>query len=385
MRQEETRAVPAVEAREYARNRKKDDPEPYPHAGLVADNDARKLLDKMMQAWQPTSRDVPANAEDSKMYQELLAEASTDTLTHAVLAGNTPVQSFFAGDPDRSSDVSGLKAIQKLEELVCQPAPIHYIFGEPGTGKTDFALLLGQIWKHEYPDGEIGTNIRTLEEKDEWLPKWTDLEEWIDENLRETENGGIAQVDDAKRKIFIFDEANSAASGRGGDAHNVNQMLAPMVYQIRKARAGMVVIGHDGRDIHPAVRELATVFEKRRNAGKKTVWVWEDVRNRQGQNMIMKVNGLPATDWSFDSQEATSFEFDDNDENEELYSQEEMEKLAEKMSEKEFRKLAVRIAYETDITQAEVASQIGEIIRGKPYDQSRIPKWKKQLMPEYEP
>ncbi len=50
-----------------------------------------------------------------------------------------------------------------------RPAPMFYEWAEPGTGKSNFACLLGQLWKEQQPsDALVASNIRTLEETDEW-------------------------------------------------------------------------------------------------------------------------------------------------------------------------------------------------------------------------
>jgi hypothetical protein len=62
-----------------------------------------------------------------------------------------------------------------------------------------------------------------LQEKDEWIPSYPDLMDWMKQDEEAVLNGG------GTRKLFIFDEASSHASGRGKDGYQAGQKLGPMV------------------------------------------------------------------------------------------------------------------------------------------------------------
>jgi len=66
----------------------------------------------------------------------------------------------------------------------------------------------------------------------------------------------------------------------------------------------LIVIGHDGRDVHPLVRELATCVHKE---GLKEATFYEDVKGRSGVNPILSVSGIPETDWRYDDKEPTTW------------------------------------------------------------------------------
>jgi energy-coupling factor transporter ATP-binding protein EcfA2 len=318
---------------------------------------------------------LPAQVEDTRLYSMLLGYEATDTLNQAVHNGDSQTQSYFVGDPAARSDISGLAAIEQLRDIVCQMAPIVYIFGEPGSGKTSFSLLLSQLWKRAYPDGELASNIRTWEEADEWLPDYGSLRSWLDEQIDQMEEGGTTRAEDSNRRLFVFDEASSHASGRGSDGYEAGQKLGPLVYKIRKASCGLIIIGHDGKDVHPAVRTLATVVQRYRRELKRAT-LYEDVQNREGVGQIMELNGVPDTDYHYDDGEATSWSWE-SEQQRQQERQQEIREAAEDLQDQTVREMAARLAQDDscDLSFREIGEAIGEAHRGEPFAQSWVSKW----------
>jgi len=358
----------SAELRETIRGNKPQQIEAFDHTGSVGDDLIRRLLSHIKMHYDPhiaaeqydelEPSDMPSTAEACDLFRMLLGVEETETLSRAIHQGDVQTQSSAVGDPAARSDISGLKAIQELIDLLAVPAPIIYIYGEPGSGKTNLALLLAQLWKREQGDDALlGSNIRTWKEADEWCPSYGDLTRWLGQQTEEIDGGGITQTDDAVPMLFVFDEASSHASGRGEDGYEAGQKLGPLVYKIRKARAGLVIIGHDGKDVHPAVRTMADVVQKRRGELKKAT-VFEDVQNREGVNEIMALNGIPETDYRYDDKEATSWSWDDADVDDGLEEQalEQAHELAQDMVEEQREKFACRLytADFLDLTQDEI-------------------------------
>lgn len=309
-----------AELREGLEGRKPQDIEAHSHTGMVGDDEIRRLLNHLVTHYDPAiaaeqyddldPHQMPDRAEAAKLFRMILRSESTETLTRAIHGQDPLTLSSAVGDPGSRSDISGLRAIDQLIEILAIPAPIIYIYGEPGSGKTNFALLCAQLWKRQFEDGNLISNIRTLDQA-EWVPTFGRLKELVDNQTTEIEGGGITAKEDSDPMLFIFDEASSHASGRGKDGHEAGQKLGPMVYKIRKARAGMIIIGHDGKDVHPAVRTLATIVKRYRGEVKKAT-LFEDVNNRKGINKIMDIDGIPETDYTYDDLEATSWDWTDH-------------------------------------------------------------------------
>jgi hypothetical protein len=267
---------------------------------------------------------------------------------------------------------------RELEEIIGRAAPIIYIYGEPGSGKTNIGLLLSQLWKREHPNGVIGSNIRTWEECDKWIPRHPALEEWLEEPLESISGGGTARKEGAKHRLFVFDEASSHASGRGKQGYEAGKLLGPLIYKIRKSRAGLIIIGHDGRDVHPSVRTLATVIERNRGELKKAT-VWEDVKNREGQGKIMEISGIPETDYRYDDSEATSWSWGTQEEDEGV-DMDRVEDMAEELAEEEIKKLGGKLAAIDwiDLSQEEIGRALGQAYRGESYHQNTVSGWKRK-------
>jgi hypothetical protein len=186
---------------------------------------------------------------------------------------------------------------------------MFYEWAEPGTGKSNFACLLGQLWKEQHgSDALVASNIRTLQETDEWtdrdgdtrdgwLANYGELNEWLKQD-------GDPMHNAQSPKLFIFDEASSNAGGGGKDGYDTKTKLGPLTYKIRKYGGSLIIIGHDGRDVHPLVRELGVCVHKE---GLKEATFYEDVRNRKGVNPIFSVSGISETDWRYDDKEPTTW------------------------------------------------------------------------------
>jgi len=379
--------------RERIRERDRDSLEAHRHTGLTDDESAETLLNAMAQCYDPhdaaaaanraapgdaapySPEDFPATVDQTRAYQQVVENQTTSTLGKAIHEGDAQTQAYAVGDPGTTSNIEGLEAIEWIQDLMDGPAPIIYVYGPPGWGKTNLGVLLARIWRRQH-DGEtaLGTNIRTLDEADRWIPSYASLESWLERNYTERDDGGITTDDDSTPSLFLFDEASSDASGRGEDGHHAGRLMGPLVYKIRKADAGLVVIGHDGKDVHPAMRTLATVAEKRRGE-LKTVRFYEDVRDRQGRGHIETLTGVPRTG-GYDDSEATSWSWDEQTEREDEsgLTMDEAESLAEDMVEQQVRALAVALDEDehVDASQQEIATVVGRAYRGKGFDQSWV-------------
>lgn len=386
----------SMHLRERIRERGSDAVAAHRHTALTDSADAETLLSAMIQAYSPQAaaraannaepgdaepyapEDFPATAEETAAYRKLIENESTTSLGKAVHEGDAQTQAYAVGDPGSTSNIEGLDAIEWIQETMDRAAPIIYIFGPPGSGKTNLGVLLARIWRRQKGEGALlGSNVRTLDDGDKWIPSFASLESWLGENTVERDDGGIVQADDAEPRLMMFDEASSHASGRGEDGHHAGRLLGPLVYKIRKARAGLIIIGHDGRDVHPAVRTLATCVEKRRGE-RKTARFFEDVRDRQGLGHIETLTGIPRAG-GYDDQEATGWSWDEQEdrEDESRLTMDEAESLAEDMVEQEVRALGVALAQDehVDATQGEIGRAVGLAYRGEPYRQNTVSTW----------
>jgi len=354
----------AAHLREAARGQKPEPVESHSHVGLADDETVRALLSHLAAHYQPREcdREMPARVEETDLWQILVGKESTETLTRAIRDSRLDQLSFAVGDPAARADVSGLKAIESIEEIMDREAPILYIYGEPGSGKTNISLLLAQVWvrlqERRGLDYELASNIRTLRAQDAWIETYSALEAWAKEFVEALPEGGETLADDAPRKLYIFDEASSHALGSGEQGYQTGQLLGPLVKTIRKGNCGLIIIGHDGKDVHPAVRELAKVCQ-RYVENQKRASFYHTIRNREPDEKIVDVHGVPLTDYEYDDKEDTRFRWDVGDGEDAALDA--ARELAEDMVQRERRRLAAELYLSDalDVNQGEIGRAFG--------------------------
>ncbi|MFC3478734.1 hypothetical protein [Halobacterium litoreum] len=296
------------------------DAEAHTHTGLTRDERLSRFLSVVEAEYDPTvlsdekQAKMPGRAEQTTLHERTRRMEATETARRALDGGDMQTLKHLTGDTGQRADVSGLKAIKTLESFLTGPAPMFYEWAEPGTGKSNFALLLGQLWKREHPSGLVASNVRTLRETDEWtdaegcrqdgwLSNFEQLEAWMEQD-------GDPMHNDQTPKLFIFDEASSSAGGSGSSGYQTKTKMGPMAYKIRKYGGSLIVIGHDGKDVHPLIREMGVCVHKE---ALKRATFYEDVKNRRGVEPIASVDGIPETDWRYDDKEATTWSWSDGD------------------------------------------------------------------------
>jgi hypothetical protein len=170
----------------------------------------------------------------------------------------------------------------------------QHLSGDMGSGKTDFAAFEGEIWKRNHPEGEILSNIESLEQATT-IQTQDELDEWLEENPNTP-------------YFFIFDEANKHASGTG-DSTAVEDQLYPLVTFIRKNDGNLVIIGHNSKDIHKWVRELCDFVEK---TGKKTAHFYNSVGDDgEPEGRFKTLRNIPQTSFDYDTNEVSDWSWSD--------------------------------------------------------------------------
>jgi len=294
----------------------------HAHAAEVPQKRTRRALSVARAAFERAHRngwlgdDWPATFEETQFYRDIMGYHATEGFSEAVEDGDSSAVRHYVGSQEDEPDLSGMRTIQTIEDLITGDASMLYIFGHMGNGKSMAASLFAEIWDRNTEGGKIATNSRTVDAA-KWISTWPSLNEWMVED-EETVLAG-----NATPKLFILDEASSNVSGRGSDGYDASTKLAVLVYKIRKFGGSLIIIGHDGKDVHPAVRELCTAFHK---TDTKTGQFYREVHNRKGRDPITRpLDGIPLPDkryqpntydtapwsWSSQSGEDDDIEADD--------------------------------------------------------------------------
>jgi len=240
---------------------------------------------------------MPQRAENTEKYQEIVRYWSSRVISKAIHNGHDRLINRIIGVVEQETSIDGIDVYVRFSRWVVREAGITYLTGHMGSGKTDFALLMAEVfWKELKDDREvrIASNIKSAAEDNdmiEFIDSQPELKRWL-------EKSGI--------KFFIFDEASSHATGYSGDSQSVTEQMRSTIRLIRKKGGSMALIGHDGKDLHPTIRELADFVEKQ---GKKDAGVFEGVSDREGENRKFDISQIPETSLSYDTKEASSWKW----------------------------------------------------------------------------
>lgn len=271
------------------------------HTVLVSDEEVRELLSHFAQLYDPTEYDdTPATFWETKFAQRVLKKCGTEVANFAVKTGQTAVIDFITGLPNFNSDISGIKTIEKLRDWVTRTAAINLFSGHMGAGKTDFALLIAEVWSWEMErrgnNHAILSNVQSFEEA-ETVTSMSELKERI-------------EADDSEYIHVVWDEASSHASGYGSDRQDVEEQLRRFLRMIRKNNGSLTMIGHaeGGKDIHPEVRRLSEAVYKE---SKKKATIYKGItESREYEGEKMSLDGIPPTSFSYDTTEESDWEWD---------------------------------------------------------------------------
>jgi hypothetical protein len=299
------------------------DPDAYSHTGLVEDAGLSRFLAVVEQEYDPgdcrEAETMPGRADDLELVENIRRMAATEAGRQGLVDSDMTALQHQQGNTGQRADISGLKAIQQVDDLINGKAPVVVVLGEMGAGKSNFAGLLGQRYVHKNPSALVGTNIKSLREKHDWtdsrgrerdgyLPSFPALKEWLQQD-------GNPLQHDQTPKLAILDELSSSASGSGKDGQLTRKLMGPLVFKVRKYGGALVVIAHDESSIHPLLWRLGIIVKKE---SPKKATVWERVTNGELRGKVGEFEGVPPTDWRYNDKEASSWSWqetsDDSDE-----------------------------------------------------------------------
>ncbi|WP_049929800.1 hypothetical protein [Halosimplex carlsbadense] len=289
------------------------DPVADPHTAHVRDPKLSRYLSIQRMHYDPSEADrpgeMPGQARDLQEHRDIVGVEATDAGRKAMQNGDMQTLKHQTGDQGQQADISGLKAMGKIDELVTGDAPVIIVLGEMGAGKTNFASLLAQR-RDDLVDGNhlVATNIATLREKDPWMdqygdardgfiPNYPTLKEWV-------EHEGDPLQNQQSPKTFIGDEFSVSAGGQGEQGFEVAQKMAPLVYLIRKYGGALIYIAHGEKSIHPLLWRVGTIVKK---VTQKNAIVADSIKGGQLADIQYELEGVPETDWRYNDDEASEW------------------------------------------------------------------------------
>lgn len=336
------------EFREYALGRlpKQEHRDVHPVVGMIPDKDIRHYVMFQAEAYDPDAPefdgvDMPRDFWDTDFAQEIIRKYGTDVGTNALESGNVGQLQYFSGLVGYKTDVSGMQTLMKTQQLIEKfPVFILYIFAPMGFGKTDFALLMIEVFYSVYGDENVitGSNIGSWDEGDAYIDTYEDYITWLKEGR-----------DDDKHRIFILDEGSQNLTGSGSDQQN-QQVLAKMLKLARKYGGHLIIIGHDGKDVGPGIRALASAVVEKTDT--KEAVFWHDVKDREGIGKILSLSGVPQTSMTYDTEDISTWSMgeDDGDGDGDEVTQADLDALEETHE----RRIMALLDVTTDMTQTEI-------------------------------
>ena len=292
------------------------EPDAHPHAGIVRDEQVSRYLSVLAEEYDPRQQPgaMPGRADQLGEYQRMQSIAATETGRDALQSGDMPTLKHLTGDQQQRADISGMKAIGKIDQIIESPAPVIVILGEMGTGKTDLSGLFGQRAKHLLGIEKVASNIPTLKETNEWttqdgkqrsgfVPSFPEFSRWVEQDGDPMDNG-------QSPKLFIGDEFSSVGDGTGKSGYNVRTKMGPLVFKIRKYNGLLIYIAHDASSIHPLLWRLGVIVHK---TSKKKAEVADRVKSGEIRDVQFEIDGIPQTDWRYDTKDPAVWSWDGDD------------------------------------------------------------------------
>ncbi|OKY77468.1 MAG: putative ATPase AAA+ superfamily [Candidatus Methanohalarchaeum thermophilum] len=205
-----------------------------------------------------------------------------------------------------------------------------------GNGKTDFALLLAELWKQN-KNGKIGSNIESFKQKDRSIKSFPQLKKWINKNQENITN-----------KLFVFDEASQYATGQGKKGYLTQKYFGKLLREFRKKQTTLIIIGHTGKDIHPDIRSnVDDIIEK---TSKKKAKIWNTLKNGEPKELQTTLKNIPKTTFKYNTKEITKWKWK---------KQQNQEKNQQSKPKKEI-KIANKLKKNHNLTNQEIADIINK-------------------------
>lgn len=295
------------------------DPDAHEHAGVVRDPDVSRYLSILANEYDPREQpaSMPGRAEELREVTAIRSVGATETARAALDNGDMPTLKHLTGDQQQRADISGMKAIQQLDQIIESPAPVIVILGEMGTGKTDLSGLIGQRATHLLGVEQIASNIPTLKETTDWTDSDGDrrsgfvgdfatMDEWVKQD-------GDPLEHEQSKKLFIGDEFSSVGSGGGKDGYLMRQKMGPLVFKIRKYDGLLIYVAHDESSIHPLLWRVGVIIKK---ISKKQAIIADKIKSGEIRDERFRIDGIPQTDWRYNTKDPSVWSWTDREDEE---------------------------------------------------------------------
>ncbi len=234
------RLLTAAKLREQLNGRIDGDPYIYNHAGFVEDSEHRAALSFL--------ESFGDEFLDSDLGRTVHSSLRTEAVTDSIINNNPQLLSHLVGITEQDLDASALTLPARLLDRLENNETLTTILaaGNPNTGKTNTASVLGELFKINWPDGLILSNVRSWELTDIVTTSAHDLT--------------VSLLEHRDRPKFVLVDEGSTHFDARTKSYNVASQWSPLQKRMSKIGTEVVcVIGHTGKDIDPEAKRLTNL------------------------------------------------------------------------------------------------------------------------------
>lgn len=293
----------AAKLREQAARRLDGDRRLQRSVGIAVRDRDRSVLSFLDAAFDPGDHDLPRRFDETDLGHAVESSLMAEAVDHALDRGDPQRLAFFSGISDDRLDGSSLRAHLTLSEaLENNDAPSFVLgLGNPNTGKTNFILLLLELWLASNPDGTIVTNCRSLD-----APRGQVEYVFGTDSLYYY----ITKINPDEPKFVFVDEGSTHFDART-NSYEVASQMTPLAKRFAKLGVSVfATIGHTKKDVHPEIKRLTTLAYFKEE--KKSVEVFEGVSDDQLVDPLFEgpIEAVEPTTVEYDPDDWSPWRFD---------------------------------------------------------------------------
>jgi hypothetical protein len=294
----------SAKLREQAARRLDGDTRLQRSVGVALDPADRSVLSFLDGTFDSGDLDLPTRWDATALGHAVQSALMSEMVDDALETGDAQRLAFASGISDDRLDGSNMIAHLKLSErLKNNDAPAFLLgLGNPNTGKTNFLLLLAELWLAANPDGTIITNCRSL-----------DAARGSVEYLFGTQGLYNYITDHPDEPKFLFVDEGSTHFDARTNSYEVASQMTPLMKRFAKLSVDVFgTIGHTKKDVHPEIKRLTTTAYFKPE--KKVVELYEGIKEDEFTDQLFAgpLEEVAPTTIGYDPDDWSPWNFDLN-------------------------------------------------------------------------
>jgi len=178
------------------------------------------------------------------------------------------------------------------------PAPICFVTGRMGYGKTDFSLKIAETLLEENALKMVGSNIKVEDSRFTYITNVYKLKKWMQKR---------------GDKLFILDEAGIHVDSRSA-LSKINKEIRKIAFLLRKFDGKLIFVTQRSADIDTTFRDTDIWLATFHKADLKTCYVYANPLDE-----IVVIRNVPKTSIKYDTKDIALFGFEPSSEDAESF------------------------------------------------------------------